>query len=220
MKIAVIGANRGIGLALVEELVARGDEVYAFCRQTSDSLNNSGAKKIFSDFEVTNQSKMQSILNNSGISDLDQVYHVSGIMRSTTLDDFNIDLITEQFMVNAVAPILSVKSFLPVLASDAKIGLVTSRMGSITDNTSGGAYGYRMSKSALNAAGKSLSEDLKGQGKSVFLLHPGWVKTDMTNQNGLIDTKESALGMMKIMNQKSLEDTGTFWHTNGDHLPW
>lgn len=220
MKVAVVGSNRGIGLALVEELAKRGDEVFAFCRQSSKELESAGASKVFENFEVTDQTKMETILKDSGISNINQFYHVSGIMRSTTLENFDLEAIQEQFLVNSVAPILTAKSFLPFLAGTAKLGLVTSRMGSIADNSSGGAYGYRMSKSALNAAGKSLSEDLKEKAKAVFLLHPGYVRTDMTGGNGLIDTKESALGLLKIMDSKSLDETGTFWHTNGEMLPW
>jgi NAD(P)-dependent dehydrogenase (short-subunit alcohol dehydrogenase family) len=93
-------------------------------------------------------------------------------------------------------------------------------MGSIADNDSGGSYGYRMSKAALNAAGKSLSVDLKEEGHPVFLLHPGYVKTDMTNHTGYIDTNESAEGLYQVMKNKTLADTGTFWHTNGEPLPW
>ena len=122
--------------------------------------------------------------------------------------------------VNAIAPVLATQVFTPYMTASSKIGLLTSRMGSMTDNTTGGSYGYRMSKAALNAAGKSLSVDLKSRGIAVFLLHPGYVKTDMTHQRGLIDTAESARGLVALMEQKTAQQTGTFWHVNGEQLPW
>ena len=93
-------------------------------------------------------------------------------------------------------------------------------MGSMADNTSGGQYGYRVSKAGLNAIGKSLAEDLKGEEKTVLILHPGYVRTEMTNGNGLIEADESAEGLYKIMTTKTHDQTGTFWHTNGEELAW
>ena len=92
--------------------------------------------------------------------------------------------------------------------------------GSIDDNDSGGSYGYRMSKAAVNAAGKSLSIDLKPKENAVAILHPAWVRTDMTGHNGLIDTDESASGLLARMDELNLDNTGSFWHSNGEILPW
>jgi NAD(P)-dependent dehydrogenase (short-subunit alcohol dehydrogenase family) len=220
MNVAVVGCNRGIGLALVKELKSQGAEVYAFCRQSSEELKEAKPKMIIEDFEVTDFDKMKSKISSNNLPTFDQVYHVSGIMRSSTLAEFDVEGIKEQFEVNSIAPMLSAKAFLPKLAENSKLGLLTSRMGSIEDNDSGGSYGYRMSKSALNAAGRSLSVDLKEQSITVLLLHPGWVKTDMTSQSGLVETDESAKNLVKIMNEKSIEDTGSFWHMNGERLPW
>ncbi len=222
MNIAVIGSNRGIGLSLVQELINKDNNVYvyAFCRKSNEDLKALKPSMIIEDFEVTDFNKMENLLNENSLPKFDQIYHVSGIMSATSLENFDINAIKQQFEVNAIAPILSVKAFLPHLKSGSKVGLLTSRMGSITDNDSGGSYGYRMSKTALNSAGKSLSLDLKEQNIAVFLLHPGWVKTDMTNHSGLVDTKESAQGLINIMESKSIEDTGTFWHMNGEPLPW
>jgi NAD(P)-dependent dehydrogenase (short-subunit alcohol dehydrogenase family) len=122
------------------------------------------------------------------------------------------------FEVNSIAPLKVVSQFSKHLGDGGKIGLLSSRMGSISDNTSGGRYSYRMSKCALNAAGKSLSLDLPGN--PIAILHPGYVKTDMTNNNGLIDTTESALGLFNVMENLNQESTGIFWHTNGERLRW
>lgn len=220
MKIAIVGSNRGIGLELVRQLTRDGHQVYAFCRIACDALRGIQPHAIIENFDVTRPDAMQAALARYPITDLDWLIHVSGLLKSASLENFNTETILEQFTVNAIGPILTVKLLLPCLAPSAKVALLTSRMGSIADNTSGGSYGYRMSKSALNSAGKSLSRDLKHRGIAVFLLHPGFVKTQMTGYNGHIDVTTSAQGLIRLMHQKTLADTGTFWHVNGDPLPW
>jgi NAD(P)-dependent dehydrogenase (short-subunit alcohol dehydrogenase family) len=93
-------------------------------------------------------------------------------------------------------------------------------MGSIADNSSGGYYGYRMSKAALNAAGRSLALDLAPRGISVFLLHPGFVRTDMTGGNGDTSPEQSAANLVARMDALDAADSGSFWHANGQSLPW
>lgn len=232
LNIAIVGANRGIGLELTKQLADLGHNIYAFCRSSSKELTEIRNITVTENFEVTEAQKMQSALKNlefskgnyedkeSETKSLDVLLHVSGILHSDSLDEINEDQILSQFKVNALAPILSVNAFLPYMKDGAKVGLVTSRMGSVADNTSGGMYGYRMSKAALNMAGKSLSEDLKDYDIAVILLHPGYVKTDMTGHQGHITPSESARGLIKIMMDKDLNDTGTFWHVNGEQLPW
>jgi NAD(P)-dependent dehydrogenase (short-subunit alcohol dehydrogenase family) len=106
------------------------------------------------------------------------------------------------------------------LASPSKLALITSRMGSIGDNTSGGSYGYRMSKAALNAAGRSLAHDLRGQGVAVVLLHPGYVRTDMTGGSGQVGPSEAARMLIERIDHLTIDQTGSFWHANGEVLPW
>ena len=100
------------------------------------------------------------------------------------------------------------------------MAIITSRMGSIADNNSGGRYGYRMSKAAVNMAGRSLATDLAGNGVAVVVLHPGFVRTEMTGFQGLIDSSESAAGLIDRIDQLTLETSGSFWHANGESLPW
>jgi NAD(P)-dependent dehydrogenase (short-subunit alcohol dehydrogenase family) len=106
------------------------------------------------------------------------------------------------------------------MGQGSKIANITSRMGSIADNDSGGRYGYRASKAALNAFGKSLAVDLKPRGIAVAQLHPGYVKTRMVNFGGLISPEESARGLAERIANLTLENTGSFWHSNGEELPW
>jgi NAD(P)-dependent dehydrogenase (short-subunit alcohol dehydrogenase family) len=130
------------------------------------------------------------------------------------------DDLLAQFRTNSIGPILVTQALLPNVHRGSKVGIVTSRMGSVTDNTSGGAYGYRMSKAAVNIAGVSLAHDLKDEGIAVALLHPGYVRTDMTGHEGFVDTDESARGLIERMDELTLETSGGFWHANGETLPW
>lgn len=219
MKIAVVGSSRGIGLEFVKQLSAE-NEVYAFCRTVDSSLKKAGAKTIVADFDVTDsQSMARAFQKVKGVT-FDWVLVVAGILSEEDLSEWSDESITQQFLVNSLGALNAARIILPQLSSGGKIGFLTSRMGSIADNTSGGYYGYRMSKAALNAGAKSLSQDLKSKNITVLLLHPGYVKTDMTGHTGQIEPKESVEGLVRIMKSKNLDQTGTFWHTNGESLPW
>ena len=141
-------------------------------------------------------------------------------MQKNVLGEIDFDSIEQQFVVNAMGPLRVTEKLLPVLSDNAKIGIVTSRMGSIADNDSGGNYGYRMSKAAANMAVKSLAVDLKDKGIAVAALHPGYVKTDMTGQQGFVEADQAAAGLIKRMDALNLSNSGQFWHAEGDVLPW
>jgi NAD(P)-dependent dehydrogenase (short-subunit alcohol dehydrogenase family) len=154
---------------------------------------------------------------------LDWLINNAGIAAALGISDIDVDSIESfkrLYEVNSLGPLLTTQSLLNNLSQGSKVGIITSRMGSIADNDSGGSYAYRMSKSAVNAAGKSLSIDLKPRGIAVAILHPGYVRTDMTGHNGLIDTDESARGLIARMDELNLDNSGSFWHTNGELLPW
>jgi NAD(P)-dependent dehydrogenase (short-subunit alcohol dehydrogenase family) len=137
------------------------------------------------------------------------------------LEDLDAEAIRRQFEVNALAPLLLVRALLEQLPRGAKVALMTSRMGSIDDNSSGGSYGYRMSKVALNIAGKSLAIDLQPRGIAVAILHPGLVRTRMINFNpNGITPAESVRGLLARIDALTLETSGSFWHANGQVLPW
>ena len=151
---------------------------------------------------------------------LDILINNAGILRGDSIDRLQVSDIQEQFSVNALGPLLVTHALLSKLSSGSKVVIVTSRMGSIADNTSGRMYGYRMSKAAVNMAGKSLALDLAPKGIAVALLHPGYVRTDMTGGNGYISTAESARGLIAQIERLNMETTASFWHCNGDSLPW
>ncbi|NEP38489.1 MAG: SDR family NAD(P)-dependent oxidoreductase, partial [Okeania sp. SIO2H7] len=143
----------------------------------------------------------------------------AGIVERNSLDDLDFDSIRKQFEVNAIGTLRLTHALLPLMESGSKIAIITSRMGSIDDNTSGGTYGYRMSKVAVSMAGKSLSVDLKPQGIAVAILHPGLISTRMTNFTG-ISPAEAAENLLARIDELNLENTGTFWHAKGEVLPW
>lgn len=220
MRVAVVGANRGIGLALVQKLTAEGHQVDAFCRAASPDLEKAKPSQIIAGFDVQKWEAQASLISKAGVKSWDWLLHVAGILTSDTLQSLQAEDLRRQFEVNTLAPLMTARNFLPFLKSGSKIGLLTSRMGSIADNTSGGYYGYRVSKAGLNMVGKSLAEDLRPQGVTVLLLHPGYVRTDMTGHSGQISAQESAEGLYRLMAEKNLQNSGEFWHTNGEALPW
>ena len=156
----------------------------------------------------------------SGV-ELDCLIHNAGIYEFNSIDNFDHESIIRQFVVNALSPLSMTRSLKGLLKKNSKIGFITSRMGSIGDNSSGSSYGYRMSKVALSMAAKSLSRDLLKEDIYVAILHPGLVSTRMTGftKNG-ISTEESANGLLKRIDSLNKNNTGTFWHTNGEILPW
>jgi NAD(P)-dependent dehydrogenase (short-subunit alcohol dehydrogenase family) len=155
----------------------------------------------------------------SGVS-VDVLVCNAGILRDENLEDFNGDSIREQFEVNALAPLRVVHALQNHLVRGAKVAMITSRMGSIADNDSGGRYGYRMSKAALNAAAVSLSKDLLSQKISVGIYHPGYVQTDMVNHGGDISADIAAGRLLGLINELNLGHSGVFKHSNGQVLPW
>jgi NAD(P)-dependent dehydrogenase (short-subunit alcohol dehydrogenase family) len=128
--------------------------------------------------------------------------------------------IRHQFEVNALAPLRLTALLAPQFAQGAKLVLITSRMGSVADNTSGGYYGYRMSKAALNAAGRSLAHDLAPRGVAVALLHPGFVQTPMTGGRGDVDAATAASNLLARIDELTPATSGDFRHANGSPLPW
>ena len=217
--ILITGANRGIGLALTRLYLQRGDRVYAVCRETNAELDQTGAD-VIAGIDVTspdNIKTLQQVLH--GVA-LDLLINNAGIFKNETLDAMDFTAIGEQLAINAVAPLRVTHALLTNLHKGSKVALITSRMGSIGDNGSGSYYGYRMSKAALNAAGKSLAIDLKAHGISVAILHPGMVSTRMVGFAGDVSPEQSASGLAARIDALTLANSGTFWHANGQMLPW
>jgi len=216
--VLITGANRGIGLEMASQYEARGDEVIAVCRRSSPELD-AMAVEVFDGVDVTSDESVSKLAASLHGRRIDRLVNNAGILARDGLDDLDFAVIERQFQVNSMGPLRVTAALRPMLAEGSKVFILTSRMGSIEDNTSGGYYGYRMSKAAVNIVGKSLSVDLKDAGIGVFLLHPGYVATDMTNRQG-IPAEQAAAGLIERMDSLGLEQTGTFWHQEGYALPW
>ncbi len=217
--VLVTGANRGIGLEFCRQLKARGDHVIAVCRNSNPELDALGVQ-VETGVDVGSDEQVAELAKRLAGVPIDMLINNAGIMRGESLENMDFGQIRLQFEINSLGPLRVTTNLLPNLSSGSKVGIITSRMGSIADNTSGSRYGYRMSKAAVNMAGVSLSHDLKARGISVGILHPGFVRTDMTGNNGMIDVSESVRGLVARMDELTLNTSGTFWHTNGEVLPW
>ena len=216
----ITGANRGIGLELVRQLKNRGEDVIATCRSSSHELDSLPVR-VETGIDITSGDSVIKLREKLNHTKIDVLIQNAGIAEFNSLSNLDPQSILHQFEVNALSPLCFVQSLISHLNKSAKIALISSRMGSIMDNSSGGSYGYRMSKVALCMAGKSLSVDLKPQGISVAVLHPGLVSTRMTGftSHG-IQPKESVKGMIQRIDDLTTYNTGNFWHSNGEILPW
>jgi NAD(P)-dependent dehydrogenase (short-subunit alcohol dehydrogenase family) len=215
----VTGANRGIGLELCRQLAARGDQVIAVCRKAGPDLDKLGVR-VEQGVDVADADSVKALARRlEGVS-LDLLVNNAGVLGHEGLDHLDFEAIRRQFEVNALGPLRVTAALLPLLSKGSKVAIVSSRMGSIADNSSGGSYGYRMSKAAVNAAGRSLANDLAMRGIAVVILHPGFVRTAMTGHNGMVDPPESARGLLARIDELGLESTGRFMHMSGEELPW
>jgi len=214
----VTGAGRGIGLELCRQLRARGDRVIAVCRTASDELRGLGCR-VIEGVEVTRDAAVAGLAGQLAGERIDVLVNNAGILTRESIDDLDLERIRRQFEVNALGPLRVTRALLPSLGAGSKVVIITSRMGSIADNGSGGYYGYRMSKAAVNIAGVSLARDLREKGIAVLLLHPGMVATDMTDRHG-VPVSESAAALIGRMDELGLEQTGSFHHASGEPLPW
>ncbi len=227
----ITGANRGIGLEFVRQYAESGWRVYACCRkpQNADALHRlekqyDGLISVHaldvSNFDQIDQlAKLLSgvaidlLINNAGI------YAHDYSARSNAVDE---QAWIESFRINSIAPLKMVEAFTKNIARSQlkKIANITSKMGSVDDNTSGGHYLYRSSKAALNIVTKSLAIDLAPQGILVSLIHPGWVRTDMGGSNALISVEQSVAGMRKVIGKLTPANSGRFYAYDGQEVPW
>ena len=220
-RILITGSARGIGLALARHYVKAGDEVLAVCREPGSELLELGCERI-EHVELTHADGIERVRSAVGARSIDLVIHNAGLLRTDGLGSLaqHIEDLRAQFEVNTLAPLLLTEALLPQLGRGAKLAFVSSRVGSIGDNSTGGHYGYRMSKAALNIAGKSLSIELRDRGIAVALLHPGYVRTAMTGGTGEIEPAVAAAQLAQRIAALDLEHSGRFWHAKGMELPW
>ncbi len=216
--ILVTGCNRGIGLELVRQMRERGDDVIAVCRQASDALRAIDAR-IIEDVDVAKGADVTELSAQLADQPIDVLINNAGILRRDSFGELDYDEMLHQFKVNTLGPLRVTEALADNLHAGSKVAIVTSRVGSIDDNSSGGNWGYRTSKTAVNMVGTNLMHEFKPRGIAVALLHPGLVATDMTGGTG-ITPAESARGLIQRIDELNMENSGSFWHAEGYVLPW
>ncbi len=216
--VLVTGCNRGIGLQLCKQFIERGDTVVAVCRTPSDALRELHVS-IVSDIDVGDDSSMPRLKDAIGDERIDILVNNAGILKADELGQFDYEQMIEHFRVNTLGPLRVTEALLDNLHEGSKIAIVSSRVGSIEDNSSGGYYGYRASKTAVNQIGTNLKHDLGPRGIAVALLHPGLVATEMTGGQGILP-EQAARGLIARIDELNLDNSGGFWHAEGYELPW
>lgn len=218
----VTGAAGGIGYELVRQLAARGAAVIAVCRKPGAELPLLPVR-VEADIDIATDTGCAALATRVAGVQLDLLIHNAGVLFDESLDALEEEAVANirrQFEVNALAPLRLTAKLAPQLVRGGKLALITSRMGSMADNTSGGYYGYRMSKAAMNAAGRSLAHDLAPRGVAVVMLHPGFVQTPMTGGRGDVDPATAARGLIARIDELTPASSGRFLHANGSPLPW
>lgn len=214
------GATRGVGLELARQLSKKGFEVIVGVRKSSKELEKISNVIVLEGLDYEDPQAIEKFFKKNKMPKLDLVILNAGAFIVSRFPELDFALLEKQMRINATAPLYITQHLLPFFKEGTKLGLLSSLMASMTDNVKGGSYPYRMSKAALNAAGKSLSIDLKDQGVIVTLLHPGYVKTQMTDFKGKVMPDEAAAGILEVLEKSTLETTGQFVNYKGELLPW
>lgn len=226
----VTGANKGIGLEFCRQLHERGTTVIATCRRSSPELTQIGIQ-VIEQIDVTAKQSFVRLATELTDVRLNLLVLNAGTFDSVGLGELDFDRMCHEYDVNALGPLRVTQAILTNLTRGAKIVLISSRAGSIGDNSSGGIYGYRMAKAALNMAGVSLGHDLRERGIAVLMLHPGVVDTDLlrSGQDSLrqvvhstqvVSPRVAVREMLVRIDELTLETSGRFLHRNGQSLPW
>jgi len=228
--VLITGANRGIGLAFARSFMADGWRVHACCRHPDKAQELQQATEASNGItelhrlDVTDGLKVASLARELIDQPIDVLINNAGIMgpRNAGFGKIDYDEWLPVFAVNVLGPMRLAERFATHVAKSERklIVNISSRMGSIADNTSGGSYIYRSSKAALNMVSKSMANDLAERGITVIVFHPGWVRTDMGGRNAAITPKESVEGMREVIARVTLVDSGKFFNFDGRELPW
>lgn len=228
MHLVITGANRGIGLELTRQFLARGDSIDAGARDPAQS-NELSALAASSDgrlqvhaLDVASEESARTF--SAGITrPVDLLINNAGVRtRRDDLEDLSLEDALQMLQVNALGALRVTRALLPRLreARGAKIASLSSGLGSIADNASGGGYGYRMSKAALNMATRSLAQDLRSEGLIAVAVSPGWVQTDMGGTSAPLQVSESAAGLLAVLDRLTLQESGSFLDFRGERLAW
>lgn len=216
--VLITGCNRGIGLQLASQLHERGDTVVGVCRTASEELSMLGVR-VISGIDVSDGASIEALATELDGETIDILINNAGILLRDEFGKLNYDDMMAQYKVNTLGPLRVTEALRDNLGEGSKVAIVSSRVGSIGDNSSGNYYGYRASKTAVNQIGTNLMHELKPRGIAVAILHPGLVATEMTNGQG-ITPEESAKGLIQRIDDLTMQTTGGFWHAEGYELPW
>ncbi len=225
--VLITGANRGIGLEFTKQYALDGWHVFACCRepQSASALQaiastNNNVQTLALD--VGDFAQIDALALQLKRESIDLLLNNAGVYPSSSFGNTDYSAWADGFKTNSMAPLKMVEAFVQQISRSQhkKIATLSSKMGSIDDNTSGESYSYRTSKTAVNMVMKSLSIDLKPYGISVVTLHPGWVKTDMGGSNALINSQTSVSGMRKVIADLNLSSTGKFIAYDGKAINW
>lgn len=221
--VLVTGADRGIGAALVRQYRARGDRVIAACLGDGEDLAAAGVE-VAPDVDVTNMERLTALAEHLQGTTITILVSNAGTFVPERWRRFDYAGMLHAYDVNALGPLRVVDALMPRLAAGSKIGIITSRVGALTENASGGLYGYRMSKCAANMLGINLYHELRPLGIAVMLLHPGQVATEMTRgvsgAGGFITPEMSAAGLIERLDELHSATPPEFRHSDGSLLPW
>jgi NAD(P)-dependent dehydrogenase (short-subunit alcohol dehydrogenase family) len=228
-SILVTGSNRGIGLEIVRQYAEAGWRVYACCRSSAsaDELKKVQAayeQVSIHDLDVTDGKRIQSLAEELNGTAIDVLFNNAGVYGQSDawFGNTDVDKWVDCFRVNTIAPLKLMEALVEnVAASRHKLmATMSSKMGSMADNGSGGSYVYRSSKAAVNAVMKSASIDLRPRGIKVAILHPGWVLTDMGGPNAEIGVEECVTLLRRNLDIVTLANSGTFFEIDGTVIPW
>lgn len=231
MNAVVTGANRGIGLELVRQLLARGDHVDACARKPEEAtaLRALAAPRLrVHPLDVTDAASVRALATALGDTPVDLLFNVAGVYGGAVqslaqmAEDLTLADVTRTYDVNATGALRVAVALLPHVrrGTGKKLVHVTSGMGSIADNGSGGYYAYRMSKAALNMMSRSLAVDLRGEGILSCVINPGWVQTDMGGRSAPTPVADSVRGILATVDAATLADSGEFLNWKGNRYPW
>ena len=227
--ILITGCNRGIGLEMTRQFVADGWKVIATCRNPSAAWELSELAESHDNLEihpldVTDYQQLADLAHSLAECPLDLLVSNAGYYgpKGVTFGHVDVEEWRKVLEANTIAPYKLAEAFAPNVAAGKRkvIGVLSSKVGSIEDNSSGGGYLYRSSKTAVNQVVKSLSIDLAEQGVKVLAFHPGWVQTEMGGPNALISTEESVGGLKQRLLNASEKDSGRFYNYDGSEIPW
>ncbi len=227
MRIVITGANRGIGLELTRQYLEQGDEVIAWVREPAkakelQALKERQPKLTVVTCDVGDEASVKRAASQTP-GPVDVLFNNAGVMgHYASLEEADLEDALKTFSVNALGPVRVTRALLPKLRTSGvkKVMNITSGMGSIGDNRSGGAYAYRMSKAALNMATRSMAVDLKPHGVLVAAINPGWVQTDMGGAGAPTAVKDSAKGIRAQLDGLTAALSGEFLDFSGKRWEW